>query len=40
VAFTEDGRTSADIAQRAIDALCDALSIAARPAWDQVYLFD
>lgn len=38
-AFTADGRTSPEIAQRAIDALCAALAIAQRPAWDQVYVF-
>jgi ABC-type nitrate/sulfonate/bicarbonate transport system substrate-binding protein len=38
-AFTADGRTSPAIAQGAIDALCAAMGIATRPAWDQVYSF-
>jgi hypothetical protein len=38
-AFTRDGRTSQDIAQGAIDAVCDAMDISSRPAWDQVYTF-
>jgi len=38
-AFTADGRTSPAIAQGAIDALCTAMGIAARPAWEQVYAF-
>jgi ABC-type nitrate/sulfonate/bicarbonate transport system substrate-binding protein len=36
-AFTTDGRTSPAIAQGAIDALCTAMGIAVRPAWDRVY---
>jgi ABC-type nitrate/sulfonate/bicarbonate transport system substrate-binding protein len=40
LAFTADGRTSQATAQGAIDALCAAMGIAARPAWDQVYAFD
>jgi ABC-type nitrate/sulfonate/bicarbonate transport system substrate-binding protein len=39
-AFTADGRTSPAIAQGAIDALCTAMGIAARPAWDRVYACD
>jgi hypothetical protein len=39
-AFTTDGRTSPAIAQGAIDALCAALGIAARPAWDRIYALD
>jgi hypothetical protein len=38
-AFTADGRTSPAIAQGAIDALCTAMGIAARPAWQQIYVF-
>lgn len=37
--FTADGRTSPEIAQGAIDALCNALAVAERPAWDSIYTF-
>lgn len=39
-AFTADGRTSQGIAEGAIHALCDAMAIAARPDWNEVYAFD
>jgi ABC-type nitrate/sulfonate/bicarbonate transport system substrate-binding protein len=39
-AFTADGRTSPVIAQGAIDALCAAMGVAARPPWDRVYTLE
>jgi len=39
-AFTDDGRTSRDIAEGAIHSLCDAMAITPRPAWNELYVFE
>jgi ABC-type nitrate/sulfonate/bicarbonate transport system substrate-binding protein len=39
-AFTADGRTSQAIAQGAIEALCAAMGVAARPDWSRVYVLE
>jgi NitT/TauT family transport system substrate-binding protein len=36
-AFTENGRTTPDIAQGAIDSICASLGTAESPAWDRIY---
>ncbi len=37
--YTQDGRTTAAIAQHAIDSLSKSLSIATVPGWDKIYKF-
>ena len=37
--FTQDGRCSGEIAQKAIDSLCVSFSISPAPAWDEIYFF-
>jgi ABC-type nitrate/sulfonate/bicarbonate transport system substrate-binding protein len=37
--YTQDGRCSEEIAQKAIDALCVSFSISPAPAWNAIYLF-
>ncbi len=37
--YTQDGRCSEEIAQTAIDSLCDSFSITPAPKWNQIYQF-
>jgi len=37
--FTANGRTTAEIAQHAIDSLCNALSISKIPDWEKIYCY-